>query len=80
MRVFENAPLVQALSARGPVTEVRVEMATDTSTPSGYRWSSPLGAPITLSGGTLCVGDVVTRRQRPINLVVPELKATLGAS
>ena len=80
MRVFENAPLVQALSAGGPVTEVRVEMATDAATPSGYRWSSPLGAPVTLSGGTLCVGDVVTRRQRPINLVVPELKAALGAS
>ena len=80
MRVFENAPLVQALSARGPVTEVRVEMIVLKSTPSGYRWSSPLGAPITLSGGTLCVGDVVTRRQRPINLVVPEIKSTLGAS
>jgi HlyD family secretion protein len=80
MRVFENLPLVQALSARGPVTEVRVEMATDAGTPSGYRWSSPLGAPITLSGGTLCVGDVVTRRQRPIDLVVPELKAALGVS
>ena len=78
MRVFENAPLVQALSARGPVTEVRVEMAAD-STPSGYRWSSPLGAPITLSGGTLCLGDIVTRRQRPINLVVPEIKSALGA-
>jgi len=80
MRVFENAPLVQALSARGPVTEVRVQMITDAGTPSGYRWSSTLGAPVTLSGGTLCVGDVVTRRQRPINLVVPELKATLGVS
>ncbi len=80
MRVFENAPLVQALGARGPVTEVRVAMAIDAGTPSGYRWSSPLGAPVTLSGGTLCVGDVVTRRQRPINLVVPELKAALGVS
>ena len=80
MRVFENAPLVQALSARGPVTEVRVDLATDASTPSGFRWSSPRGAPVTLSGGTLCVGDIVTRRQRPINLVVPELKAALGVS
>ena len=78
MRVFENAPLVQALSARGPVTEVRVEMAADPSTPSGYRWSSALGAPMTLSGGTLCVGDIVTRRQKPITLVVPELKSALG--
>jgi len=80
MRVLENAPLVQALSAQGPVTEVRVEMAVDAATPSGYQWSSALGAPVRLSGGTLCVGDVVTRRQRPIDLVVPEIKAALGAS
>jgi HlyD family secretion protein len=69
---------VQALSARGPITEVRVEMAPDPATPSGYRWSSPLGAPVTLSGGTFCVGDVVTRRQKPLTLVVPELKSALG--
>lgn len=80
MRVFENAPLVRALSAQGPVTEVRVEMAPDPGTPSGYRWSSPQGAPVTLSGGTLCLGAVVTRRQRPVTMVVPELKATLGVS
>jgi HlyD family secretion protein len=80
MRVFENAPLVQALSSRGPVTEVRVEMAVDAATPSGYKWSSALGAPLTLSGGTLCIGDVVTRRQKPITLVVPELKTALGVS
>jgi hypothetical protein len=33
---------------------------------------------MTLSGGTLCVGDIVTRRQKPITLVVPELKSALG--
>jgi HlyD family secretion protein len=80
MRVFENAPLVQALSSRGPVTEVRVEMAVDAATPSGYKWSSARGAPLTLSGGTLCIGDVVTRRQKPITLIVPELKTALGVS
>ena len=48
MRLFENAPLVRSLSGGGPVTEVRVDMATDAATPSGYRWSSRLGAPVTL--------------------------------
>ena len=63
MRVFENPPLVRALSAGGPVTEVRVDMTTDGHTPSGYRWSSRRGAPVTLSGGTLCLGEIVTRKQ-----------------
>jgi HlyD family secretion protein len=78
MRVFENAPLVRALTSGGPVTEVRVEMAPDKATPSGYRWSSQLGAPVTLSGGTMCVGEIVTRKQNPMSLVIPEIKAAIG--
>jgi HlyD family secretion protein len=78
MRLFENAPLVRSLSAGGPVTEVRVDMATDGTTPSGYKWSSRLGAPVTLSGGTLCVGEIVTRQQSPMSLVIPEIKAAIG--
>jgi HlyD family secretion protein len=78
MRLFENAPLVRSLSAGGPVTEVRVDMTTDRATPSGYHWSSRLGAPVTLSGGTLCLGEIVTRKQSPMSLVIPEIKAAIG--
>jgi HlyD family secretion protein len=78
MRLFENAPLVRSLSAGGPVTEVRVDMAIDQATPSGYQWSSRLGAPVTLSGGTLCLGEIVTRKQNPMSLVIPEIKSAIG--
>lgn len=78
MRVFENPPLVRALSGGGPVTEVRVDMATDATTPSGYRWSSRRGAPVKLSGGTLCLGEIVTRKRSPMSLVIPEIKAAIG--
>ena len=78
MRIFENAPLVRALAAGGTITEVQVELEKDPTTPSGYRWSSANGAPGQLSGGTLCQGDVVTRKQRPISLVFPFLRETLG--
>jgi HlyD family secretion protein len=77
-RVFENGPLVRALAGAGPVTEVHVEMEPDPSTPSGFRWSSAKGAPIQLSGGTLIAGEVVTREQPPIALVVPFLREKLG--
>lgn len=78
MRIFENAPLVRALGAGGAVTEVQVELERDPTTPSGYRWSSGSGAPGQLSGGTLCLGDIVTRRQRPVSLVFPFVKQALG--
>ena len=78
MRIFENAPLVAALAAGGAVTEVQVELQTDPSTPSGYRWSSARGTPGKLSGGTICVGDIVTRKQRPVSLVFPFVKQAIG--
>ena len=53
-------------------------MATDAATPSGYQWSSRLGAPVTLSGGTLCLGEIVTRKQSPMSLVIPEIKSAIG--
>jgi HlyD family secretion protein len=78
MRIFENAPLVRSLGAGGPVTEIRVEMELDPATPSGYRWSSPQGAPIKLSGGTICMGEIVTRTQKPISMVFPYVKEKIG--
>jgi HlyD family secretion protein len=78
MRLLENAPLVRSLESGGPVTEIRVEMESDARTPSGFRWSSPQGAPVKLSGGTLCLGEIVTRKQKPISLVFPFVKESLG--
>jgi HlyD family secretion protein len=78
IRIFENAPLVRALAAGGPATEVRVQMETDPGTPSGYRWSSGRGAPMKLSGGSLCTVEIVTREQAPVTLVLPYLRETLG--
>jgi len=78
MSVLENASLVRSLSSRGLVTEVRVELESDPSTRSGYRWSSPLGAPIRLSAGTMCVGNIVINKQKPITLVFPYVKKAIG--
>jgi HlyD family secretion protein len=78
MRIYENAPLVRSLGAGGPVTEVRVDMQSDPATPSGFRWSSPQGAPVKLSGGTMCLAEIVTRRQKPIDMVFPYVKEKMG--
>jgi HlyD family secretion protein len=78
MRIFENEPLVRALSGGGPVTEIGVEMDLDPSMPSGHRWSSKQGAPIKLSAGTMCMGEIVTLKQKPISMVFPYIKEKLG--
>jgi HlyD family secretion protein len=78
MRVFENTALLQSLMSKGPITEVRVRMLEDPGTPSGYRWSSGQGAPVTISGGTICTAQIVTREQPPASLVIPKIKELLG--
>jgi HlyD family secretion protein len=80
MRNFQNEPLVGSLTGGGPVTELHVRLFADRSTPSGYRWSSPLGPRMKLSSGTLVSAQVVTRRQHPIHLVIPSVKEMLGLS
>src|SRR5207248_816160 len=77
MRNFQNEALVTALTSQGPVTEVRVEMATNSKTPSGFEWSSPQGPPSIITSGSLCSAEIVTREQRPIALLFPSLKAKL---
>ncbi len=78
MRNFENEVLVKALTQEGPVTELRVVMEKNAATSSGYQWSSPKGPEVTISGGTLCAAEIITRRQAPITLVLPFLKKSLG--
>jgi HlyD family secretion protein len=78
MRNFENEVLVKVLTQEGPVTELRVEMERNAATASGYQWSSPRGPGVTISGGTLCAAEIVTKREAPISFVLPFFKRTLG--
>jgi HlyD family secretion protein len=80
MRNFQNEALVNSLTNAGPVTEVRVLLEADPTTPSGFRWSSSRGPEVIISSGTLCVGEVVTREQKPVSLVFPYIKEKLGLS
>lgn len=78
MRNFENESLVKSLFADGAVTELRVELEPDKSTPTGFKWSSSRGPEILISSGMLCTVQIVTREQQPITLLFPIIKEKLG--
>ncbi len=78
MRNFENDSLARVLSGLGPVTEIRVALKSDQSTPSGFQWSTSKGPNIVLSSGTICSVQIVTRRQKPITLVLPYVREKLS--
>jgi HlyD family secretion protein len=80
MAVLSDLDLVEKFSREiGLPLEMRVSLTPDTSTPSGYKWSSSQGPPIRISAGTLCSGSVTVRRQSPLSLVVPLARRQLGA-
>jgi len=80
MRNFQNEALVRSIMAGGPVTELRVTLERDAASLSGYQWSSSRGPAITISSGTLCTVEVITRRQPPVSLLFPYVKGKIGLS
>jgi len=80
MRNFQNETLVKSLLGEGPITELLVSLQPDSKSSSKFLWSSPLGPPVTLSSGTLCNAQIITRQQRPVSLVIPYFKEKLGVN
>jgi HlyD family secretion protein len=77
-RLLGNEALVQKLMQAGPPIQVNVLLERDPATPSGFRWSSSRGPSLKISSGTLAAGDIVVRREAPINLVIPKIREKLG--
>ena len=75
---LHNDALVKRFSQDGAPYAAKVILERDTSTVSGYRWTSGKGPPILLSSGTLTRAEVTTREQPPIDLVIPLMKRLSG--
>jgi HlyD family secretion protein len=68
---FQNDSLASTLLKAGAVTEIRVGLERNAATPSGFQWSSGRGPGVVITAGTICTARIITREQRPINLVFP---------
>ena len=77
-RLLGNDALVTKLMEQGPPIQVDVSLEPDPATPSGYKWSSSHGPSLKISSGTLASGDIVVKEDRPIHLVIPTLRESLG--
>jgi HlyD family secretion protein len=77
MLTLGNGDLVRQLSGEGAPIEVKVKLVMDSNTQSGYKWSTPNGAPMVIDDGTFCVGEVKVEEKRPISMVVPFIKKIL---
>ncbi len=73
-----SSEVAEIFFRQGAPVEVRVDLIPDSKTESGYKWSSRQGPPMLLQTGTSCEGQVTVKRERPISLVIPIFKRSLG--
>jgi HlyD family secretion protein len=80
LRVLRNEKLVESLTGRTVPIEVQATLIPDSTTPSGFKWSSSKGPPTKVFSGTLCNASVQVETKRPIAYVLPIFKNAVGAS
>jgi HlyD family secretion protein len=78
--VLHNEELTKQFIAQGAPTAVRIRIERDTSTYSGYKWSSSDGPDKKISPGTLAEARITVKEQPPITLIVPAFKKLFGIS
>ncbi len=75
-----NAELIDELISQvGPVIAVEAALELDTSTASGYKWSSSTGPKnLKITSGTTTIARVTIDKQAPIALILPLLREWSG--
>ncbi|KAB8330727.1 NHLP bacteriocin system secretion protein [Scytonema tolypothrichoides VB-61278] len=73
-----NPEIVESLISQGPHVQILAELQPDTSTFSGYQWSSSKGPQMKMSPGTTTSVRVTVEEQAPITFVFPILKSWSG--
>jgi HlyD family secretion protein len=76
--VLHNDTLVSRFSRDGAPYAAVVKLQHDEGTVSGYHWAVGAGPAIRLTTGTLTRAEITTRKQRPLDLVVPIIKRLSG--
>ncbi|MFK7693891.1 NHLP bacteriocin system secretion protein [Paenibacillus sp. HJGM_3] len=69
-----NEELANLLAGSQAPIKVTVSLIPDAGTPSGYRWTTSVGPPLTLSSGMLSDGIVTLDRTHPIAKLFPLFK------
>ncbi|MEM1250279.1 MAG: NHLP bacteriocin system secretion protein [Acidobacteriota bacterium] len=77
IKTLRNDVLARELSGSGASFQVRANLLVD-ETPSGFKWTSSLGPPEEVFSGTPIEAQITTRTRRPVQMIVPMIRSTLG--
>jgi HlyD family secretion protein len=75
MQRLQNRKLISQFSKSSAPSEIVIRLLRDGD---DYRWSSIANGERDISSGTLSDTEIIILRQRPLSLVIPTLKKTLG--
>jgi HlyD family secretion protein len=78
LAVLGNEQLVQRLSKNGAPYTVSVRLEPDSNSQNGFKWSSGKGPATPIVSGTLCQAEIVVEKKRPLEMVIPYLKRSVG--
>ncbi len=68
---LNNEFLINKLTQNIIPVEMRIELSTDTSTVSGYKWSSISGYNDKIHSGTLCDVQIIIENRKPVKFIIP---------
>lgn len=71
IRADLNDDLARKFMQSGPPYKVKVRLAGDSRSYSGYRWTSGKGPQVKISSGVLCNAEIQLEERRPVELVIP---------
>jgi HlyD family secretion protein len=80
LSVVGNSEFVQSLMSQGPQIQVMARLQPDTSTFSGYKWSSSQGPQLQVTSGTTTTVQITVEERAPISFIIPLLRAWSGVS
>ncbi len=78
MAILGNEQLVQRLMKNGAPYAVYVTLQRDPASANGFKWSSGKGPTTRIASGTLCTSEIAVEKRRPLSMVLPFLKHSLG--
>jgi HlyD family secretion protein len=76
--ILHNETLVTKFTHDGAPYAAKVVLEQDASTSTGYRWAVGDGPNLRLTSGTLTRAEITTRRQRPLDLIIPLIRHLTG--
>ena len=71
---LRNDQVVNLVKSLGVTYKLTVSIQSDSTTYTGYKWSSRKGPNFKIQNGTICFGAVIVKEQRPLDYIIPSIK------